>query len=143
LSKLIESRADFQQMANERLEEAKALLDVGKWSGAYYLAGYAVELALKACIIKTLMATDAFPDKELSRNCYTHSIEKLVESAKLEDVWKIAMDADVDFEANWTTVKDWSEVKRYHIINKTEAEALYKAVADNTHGVLPWLKTNW
>ena len=143
MSKLIESRADFQQMANERLEEAKALLDVGKWSGAYYLAGYSVELALKACIIKVLMSTDAFPDKEFSRNCYTHSVEKLVELAKLEVVWKIAMNAERAFEANWTTVKDWSEVKRYHVINKAEAEALYIAVADSTHGVLPWLKTNW
>ena len=66
LSKLIETRAEFQELANERLEEAKALLDVGKWNGAYYLAGYAVEIALKACIIKTLMSTDAFPEKEFS-----------------------------------------------------------------------------
>ena len=63
MSKLIESRVEFQQLAQVRLDEAKVLLDVGKWGGAYYLAGYAVELALKACIIRTLMATDAFPDR--------------------------------------------------------------------------------
>jgi HEPN domain-containing protein len=61
LSKLIETRAEFQQLAHARLEESKALPDLGRWDGAYYLAGYTVELALKACIIKTLMATDAFP----------------------------------------------------------------------------------
>ena len=73
---------DVQELADERLAEAKALLDLERWGGAYYLAGYAVELALKACIIKMLMATDAFPDKEFSKNCYTHAIEKLVVLAK-------------------------------------------------------------
>jgi HEPN domain-containing protein len=53
------SRADFQQLADVRLKEAKALLDLGMWDGAYYLAGYAVEVALKACIIKIVMATSA------------------------------------------------------------------------------------
>src|SRR6266705_7021678 len=101
LSKLIETRAEFQQLAQVRLEEAKALLDLGKWDGAYYLAGYAVELALKACIIKTLMATDAFPDKEFSKNCYTHSIEKLVALATLESSRKTATDADPDLLNNW------------------------------------------
>ncbi len=61
MDKPIETRAEFQQLAEARLEEAKTPLDAGKWDGAYYLAGYAVELALKASIIKKLMATDAFP----------------------------------------------------------------------------------
>ena len=60
MSKLIETQAEFQRLADERVEEARALLAVGKWGGAYYLAGYGVELALKSCIIKHLMATDAF-----------------------------------------------------------------------------------
>jgi HEPN domain-containing protein len=52
LSKLIETRAEFQELAETRLKEAKALLDLGMWNGSYYLAGYAVEVVLKACIIK-------------------------------------------------------------------------------------------
>jgi HEPN domain-containing protein len=143
LSKLIETRAEFQELAGVRLEEAKSLLDLGKWSGAYYLAGYAVELALKACIIKSLMATDAFPGKEFSKNCYTHSIEKLVGLAKLEDALKNARDADPDLTANWAVARDWSEEKRYHRIDKVEAEAFYNAIADGAHGVLLWIKTQW
>jgi hypothetical protein len=71
LSKLIETQAEFRQLADERLEEARELLSLKKWGGAYYLAGYAIELALKSCIIKTLMATDAFPAKDFSKDCYT------------------------------------------------------------------------
>ena len=78
------TKAEFQELAERRLAEAKALLDQGQWDGAYYLAGYAVELGLKACIIKALLATDAFPDKEFSKNCYTHAVEKLVGLAKLD-----------------------------------------------------------
>ncbi|MBI1903161.1 MAG: hypothetical protein HYS13_18835 [Planctomycetia bacterium] len=81
MSKLIVTKAEFQELAEVRLVEAKALLDLSKWDGAYYLGGYAVELALKACIIKMFMATDAFPDKDFSKNCYTHAVEKLVEMA--------------------------------------------------------------
>jgi hypothetical protein len=39
--------------------------------------------------------------------------------------------------------KDWSEEKRYHRIDRTEAEALDTAIADGAHGVLPWIKTQW
>jgi hypothetical protein len=143
LTKLIATQAEFQELAEERLVEAKALLDLGKWSGAYYLAGYAVELALKACIIKTLMATDAFPDKEFSKNCYTHAIEKLVLLAKLGDARKAAMDADLDLQANWGVASGWSEEKRYHRVDEAEVKALYTAIADVAHGVLPWIKTQW
>ena len=57
--------ATVAQAAAERLREAKALLSVRCWSGAYYLAGYAVECGLKACIIKYLMTTDQFPERRL------------------------------------------------------------------------------
>ena len=143
MSKLIETRADFQRLADERLDEAKALLDLEKWGGAYYLAGYAVELALKACIIKLLMATDAFPDKEFSRNCYTHDLEKLVGLAGLDDERMTATSAVPDFERNWWLACEWSEELRYHLVDKDEAGALYNAIADDNHGVLPWIKTYW
>ena len=143
MSKLIETKAEFQVLAEQRLVEAKVLLDLEKWDGAYYLAGYAVELALKACIIKTLMATDAFPDREFSKNCYTHVIETLVKLAKLDEALKLATDTGRDLRDHWGIVRDWSEQKRYHRIDKTEAEALHAAIADDTHGVLSWIKTRW
>ena len=42
------TRADFQELATVRLAEAKALLDGEMWDGAYYLAGYAVEVGLNS-----------------------------------------------------------------------------------------------
>jgi HEPN domain len=143
MSRLIVTKAEFQELAELRLAEAKVLLDQGQWDGAYYLAGYAVELALKACIIKTLLATDAFPAKDFSKDCYTHAVERLVVLAKLDGARKTATAADPDLSTNWGLAKDWSEEKRYHRIEKTDAEALYTAIADDVHGVLPWIKTQW
>jgi hypothetical protein len=143
LSKLIETRIEFQQLAERRLVEAKALLNLGFWDGAYYLAGYAVELGLKACIIKMLLATDAFPDKDLSRDCYTHSVSTLIKVSRLREAEEAATDADPLLKAHWGLVKDWSEQKRYHMIEQNEAEGLYTAIAGNGHGVLSWIKTVW
>lgn len=50
-------RGEFQQLSKVRLQEARALLKMGLSDGAYYLAGYAVEFALKACIAKGRGAT--------------------------------------------------------------------------------------
>ena len=45
-----QDRTTFQQLAEPRLAEARALHADGLYSGAYYLAGYALECALKAKI---------------------------------------------------------------------------------------------
>jgi hypothetical protein len=41
------TRADWQQIAEERLLATQALLAAHNWPSAYYLAGYAVECGLK------------------------------------------------------------------------------------------------
>ena len=56
------NRADLQKLSNTRIREAKALFAAGEYSGAYYLAGYAVECALKACFAKNVKQYD-FPEK--------------------------------------------------------------------------------
>ena len=49
-------RNELQELASERLKEAQALLGAGFWSGAYYLSGYSIEFALKACIARQFQA---------------------------------------------------------------------------------------
>lgn len=142
MSQLIQSRAEFRQLSELRLAEAKLLLDHEKWCGAYYLAGYAVELALKECVISRLLATDAFPEKRFSESCYTHSIKQLIALVKLTDAFETAVGADSTLEIHRRLVYEWSEEKRYHRISQFEAESLYRAVTDPDHGVLPWITTN-
>lgn len=136
-------RANFQRLAEARIDDAKVLLDNGRWDGAYYLAGYAVECGLKSCIIARLLATDEFPEKNFSTNCWTHNLTQLVSLAGL----KTLLDADPDVSLNWTIVKDWNETVRYDLKGapdaQTKAEELYRAVTDATHGVLTWIRIHW
>lgn len=59
------------------MKEAKALLTLGLNDGAYYLAGYAVECALKACIAKQTQRFE-FPDKDKVTKGWTHKLNELV-----------------------------------------------------------------
>jgi hypothetical protein len=133
----------LRQLVKERLREAKALLAARCWSGAYYLAGYAVECGLKACVIKHLMTTDVFPERKFSEQCWTHNLAQLVGVAGLKGALDAAFAADPDLSDNWDIVKGWSEASRYARTPKTRAEDLYHAIADKKHGVLTWIKGHW
>jgi HEPN domain-containing protein len=133
---------ELQRLANERISDAKVLLAARHWSGAYYLAGYAVECALKACIAK-LMKPEVFPDRTFAQNCWTHYLPQLLGLAGLKNDFDAAMQADRELTDNWDTVKEWKEDSRYARNTKADAEALYEAIADKKHGVLPWLKRRW
>jgi HEPN domain-containing protein len=84
------NRYEFRRLAGIRLEEAKVLRRNGKFEGCYYLCGYAVECALKACISKLTKRFD-FPDKTLLEGIYTHNLTQLFRIAKLEE----ARDAEI------------------------------------------------
>ena len=81
---VVTSRTDLEKLIVLRLREAKLLLDQQDWDGAYYLAGYAVEFALKIRIISELMKSDSFPEKKLAENFYKHGLSDLRKFAGLE-----------------------------------------------------------
>jgi hypothetical protein len=76
------ARDDLQQLALLRLGEARALADAGFSSGAYYLAGYSIELGLKVLIASKFVGNE-IPDKGFVNAIYTHDLERLVLHAGL------------------------------------------------------------
>jgi len=68
------NRSDFKKLAKVRLKDAQALLEKGCYSGAYYLAGYAVECGLKACIAKQTREFDFPPDRKVIDAVYIHDL---------------------------------------------------------------------
>ena len=136
------NRAELQHLAKERIRDAKALLEAHRWSAAYYLAGYAVECALKACIAK-LMKAEEFPDRTFAEKCWTHNLPQLLVLAGLKADFDAAMQADPDLRDSWDIVKEWAEASRYARKTKAKAKDLYQAITGNKHGVLPWLKLRW
>ena len=135
------NRSDFQQLAEVRIDEAGVLLAVGKWDGAYYLAGYAAECALKACVAK-LAKADEFPPRDV-KDYYTHDLNKLVKTADLDVARDTTASAKPRFKTFWTLIAKWSEQSRYERRSQADAQALYDAIADPTDGVLQWLRGIW
>jgi len=135
------NRIGFQEIAGIRLRESKALLDAGFPDGAYYMAGYAVECALKACIAKRTQEHD-FPEKD-SHKYYSHDLENLFGLAKLNNEWDEAKRANPALNANWIIVRNWSEISRYDRKTVVDATGLLKAIEDQTGGLLPWVQERW
>jgi HEPN domain-containing protein len=137
------NRYDFQKIARIRIREAKVLLDNGFYDGAYYLAGYAVECALKACIAKETKRYD-FPEKESAIRMHTHNLRSLLTESKLDSAFQLETSKNKIFEQNWSVTKDWSERYRYSLrSDKKAAEDLYSAITSRTNGILIWLKKHW
>ena len=135
------NRLDLQNLALARLEEVEVLLNNHKYSGTYYLSGYVIECALKACIAKQTQEFD-FPDKKTVMDSYTHDLEKLVKVAKLDKELRSLLD-DPNFSLRWLEVRDWSEESRYQTHSQQKALDIYLAITDPTHGVLQWLQQHY
>jgi HEPN domain-containing protein len=135
-------RRDFQDLSRVRLKEAKALLRLRLYDGAYYLAGYAVECALKSCIAKRTVRHE-FPDKKRADSSYTHDLWALLKVAGLERVFEERARSDLDFVRNWKVVGSWSEQSRYNRNQETLAQELLMAIIDRRHGILSWLRLYW
>jgi len=134
------NRQEFLDLAEERLREAKCLLDAGLWSGAYYLSGYAVEFCLKAIIARRFVAED-IPDPKNVQKIWTHDLERLLEIANLESEFEKRAREEERFAANWYRVRGWNEAARYRIIDEEQARRLYGALSDPNYGVIPWIRS--
>ena len=136
------NRTDFQEIAELRLRESKALLAVGFPEGAYYLAGYAVECALKSCIANRTREHD-FPEKTLVNESHTQNLKDLLRLSLLKSELDVAVQADSVMDTNWTIIQNWSETSRYQRKTIQQAEALLQAIEDRSGGLLPWVRQRW
>jgi hypothetical protein len=139
------TRAELQQLAMDRIDDANVLLASKRWSAAYYLAGYAVECGLKACILAYLSANldVIFKQRDFSKNCWSHDLNKLMDLANLTGKWDAECKANGKFDNYWSTVKDWNETFRYEQVKQIDSEAFVRAVSDPTDGVLQWITNHW
>jgi HEPN domain-containing protein len=137
------NRVALQTLAGNRLADAQALLNAGRLDAAYYLAGYAIECAIKAYIAKATVEHE-FPDKGFVEKSWKHGLIHLMNHAGLQGPLNTAQQADPDLAENWATVAQWNEHFRYYEgITQQEAIDIVQAVGDPQHGVLQWLRQHW
>lgn len=137
------NKIELETLSETRIREAELLFNNDEFGGAYYLAGYSVECALKACICKQVKEFD-FPNKKLAQDSHTHKLQNLVGVAGLKQKLKAHEEQNESFRLNWAVAKDWNEFSRYEVnIEKTKASDLIEAIIDNESGILQWLKKFW
>lgn len=137
------NRDSFRALSQRHREDAKVLLDAGRYAGAYYLLGYAVECALKACVCRLVGEFD-FPDRALAQKAHTHDLDRLLDATGLEQDLESAMRTNPALGFNWSIVKDWSSEARYDAaVSREMARTLYDACTRRRSGVLPWVEARW
>jgi hypothetical protein len=137
------NRNDLQEISKLRLKEGRLLLDNGFYSGAYYLLGYSIECAIKACIAKKVKKYD-FPEKDLALRSYEHDLTTLLKTAGLWQRLTHDMNVNPLLEGNWANVKDWSVTTRYiSNIAANKAKDFYTSYAVRKHGIYSWIKKFW
>jgi HEPN domain-containing protein len=133
-------RKDFQDLAEERIRDAEALLVAGRFSAARYFAGLAVECALKARIAGQTREHE-FPDRKRAEKVFTHNLNDLLELAELTPELRTENQA---LQANWIRIKKWDVNWRYEApVDSAESTEFVRSVADATDGILSWLRTRW
>lgn len=137
------NRRDFQELAKLRRREAQALLTARFFHGAYYLAGYSLECALKACIAKQTKLHQ-FPDKKLAQDAHQHDLSKLLQLSGLQPEFDKELKTNSALQLNWAIAKDWTEVSRYdRSLTNAQARDLYFACTARSNGLLSWISRRW
>lgn len=139
---------EIKELAELRIKEAELLFENGFYDGSIYLAGYSVELLLKAKICELLDVPDLFgggATPEVLKSFKTHKLENLLTlSGRVRKLQNDKKD-NVQLFNNWSLVCEWSEQKRYcscGTCTKINAEKFLNAVTDKQNGIKSWLEQN-
>lgn len=110
-------RNELKKIARARLKDADILLASRRYDGAIYLCGYAIELALKARICRTLK-WHGYPSTNSDFKKYqsfrTHDLDVLLHLTGLEIKIK------TDFFAEWSAVAQWNPAARYQPVGTAQ-----------------------
>lgn len=134
------NRSILQDLAQARLEDARALLRIGRHAGAYYLAGYAIECGLKACIAKQTKEGDFPPGRRTIEKYYSHNLRQLCKEAGIH--FENKSEDDDRIPVNWNVIWPWSEQSRYDP-EPLKSEKAYSDYFQAINEVFQWLQGLW
>ena len=138
------NRGEWRNLAAERVLDAQALLNAGRWACAYYVAGYAAECGLKACVLARVEKSGViFDDPKFAEQVRIHKLDRLMKVADLEPRFFTAIAANPVLAGFWGVVSAWTEESRYQSKTKTDAQQLYEAITHNPDGILQWIQQHW
>ncbi len=118
---------DLQALSEERIADAKALFDAGRYAGAVYICGYTIELGLKKKMCMTL-GWDKYEGDAKYKFLKTHDFEILLHFSGVEKFIKKS------FIAEWSVVMKWNPESRYSSAKQTREDA--KILIESTEVIL-------
>jgi hypothetical protein len=148
--------SEIKKLAYERLSEAEILYQNSKHDGAFYLAGYSVELMLKAKICERLGVPNLFDEKDQAVNSIggigdirrvlkTHNLYILLIFSGLKVRFELDRAGNKNFiKANSLLFDHWNEHLRYRPVGYTkpnEVQDLIELLKDQ-NGLLRWIESN-
>lgn len=142
-------QADIEILANEKLKDAECLLENKRYDGAYYLAGYAVELLFKAKVCKTLGIDDFFdfdnPNKTrlavknkdlLYRPYKVHDYLQLLILSGVYSQFQNDVNNNSSLKYHWSIVSKWDENSRYLTgISETDVQNFITSIKEITQWI--------
>jgi len=119
--------SELRKIARARLKDADILMASGRYDGAIYMCGYAIELILKARICRTLK-WQGYPSTNSEfqnfQSFRTHDLDVLLHLTGLEQTIK------TNFMAEWSAVAQWNPAARYQAVGtsgKSDANLMISA----------------
>ena len=153
----MESPAIIRQIAQERLAEAKILANSKKFDGAFYLAGYSVELMLKAKICEYLDIPNLFDEEqstkindpgfgEIRRIFKTHNLLHLLWLSGLRRKFDHEKAENQKlFNLNSLLFENWDEQIRYKpcgYCKSIDVLTMLQILEDPEEGLFLWIQQN-
>jgi hypothetical protein len=139
----------WKDLVTDRVADAETLLLSNRWQGAYYLAGYAIETALKVCVLQRLQREPTVILEEgdrYLREVRSHNLLELLKRAGLAKQvaggWGPDSN-DTNVLLQWVDMVEWNEGARYRR-DVTEGQA--RAICQSILGLaelLTWIKSRW
>lgn len=118
-------KSELRKIARARLKDSEALFKAKRYDGAIYLCGYAIEIALKLRICKTLH-WDGYPSTnkefEYLRSFKTHDLDTLLNLSGIEKRIK------KEFRMEWTIISQWDPQVRYKPIGSVKQQEVKQMI---------------
>ena len=149
----MKNATEIWELGERRLAEAKALLQNDFCEGALYLAGYSIELFLKAKICELLRIPNLFDEafssndikaRDFRKPFYTHDLAILLYYSGLSEKFLDEKAQNQAFAKNWELLSEtWNENCRYKIcgsFSTRDTQRSIAAIEDASNGVKQWIK---
>lgn len=150
----MKSPQQIRDLADQRLREAKVLCKAGEYDGAFYLAGYCVELELKAKCCERLGIPNLFDEEDKIANSIsgigdirkllkTHKINVLLVLSGLKNEFDEKGAEDQTFlHAKSLLLSEWSESCRYKPCGYCKPKDAKKFIdyIEEKNGLLEWIR---